>query len=171
MKTYIMTIPEILKGISNSLDITATFCNKGWIVFNDEGVRLLFIFQDDGALIVSRNGVVSKQKWSFIKANSTLLIEDEKQAFLLHPVFIDNVIFALQQDGTQHHLFMIDENKEKELQLLTYQSVIKYFKTKEESVKANPIKIEAPIVDVEHPKSNNELLTRKEQREKSQPPD
>lgn len=131
-----MKIPEILKGISNTLDITAALCDKSWIVFNDEGVKLLFIFESDGSLIVSRNGVVSKQKWTYIKANSSLLIEDGVQAFLLHPAFIDNVIFALQQDGTEHHLFMIDEKQKDVLPLSTLHSLKQYFIIKEEKIKA-----------------------------------
>lgn len=127
MKTYLLKIPEILRGISNKLDIIATLCDKSWIVFNDEGVRILLIFQDDGTLIVSRNGNVSKQKWSYIKANSTILIEDTKQSFLLHPAFIDNVIFALKQDGTEHHLFMIDEKQQGELSTFTLQYLNQYF--------------------------------------------
>lgn len=34
-----MNIPTVLKGISKTLDVTATICNKSWIVFNDEGIR------------------------------------------------------------------------------------------------------------------------------------
>lgn len=127
-----MKIPEILKGISETLDITATLCDKSWVVFNDEGVKILFIFERDGTLIVSRNGVVSKQRWSYIKATKAILIDNAQQSFLLHPAFIDNVIFALNQDGTQHHLFMIDEGQAEQFQMLTLARLQQYFESKVE---------------------------------------
>lgn len=132
MKTYLMKIPEILKGISETLDITATLCDKSWVVFNDEGVKILFIFERDGTLIVSRNGVVSKQRWSYIQATKAILIDNAQQSFLLHPAFIDNVVFALNQDGTQHHLFMIDEGQIGQFPMLTLAVLHQYFESKVE---------------------------------------
>ena len=165
MKTYLMNIPETLRGISNKLDVKAALCDKSWIVFNEDGVRLLFIFENDGSLIVSKNGVVSRQKWSYIKANSTVLIEDAQQAFLLHPVFLDDVIFALQQDGTQHHLFMIDENKQDRLSLLTINSIIQYFKNKENQNK-DIIEPSSNIRIVETEKQKKERIAREQREEK-----
>ena len=134
MKTYLMRIPEILKGISETLDITATLCDKSWVVFNDEGVKILFIFERDGTLIVSRNGVVSKQRWSYIQATKAILIDNAQQSFLLHPAFIDNVVFALNQDGTQHHLFMIDEGQIDKFPQFTLDILNKYFTSKVEQI-------------------------------------
>ena len=127
-----MRIPEILKGVSETLDVTATLCDKSWVVFNDEGVKILFIFERDGTLIVSRNGVVSKQRWSYIKATKAILIDNSQQSFLLHPTFIDNVIFALNQDGTQYHLFMIDEGQVEHFPMLTLARLQQYFESKAE---------------------------------------
>lgn len=134
MKTYLMRIPEILKGISETLDITATLCDKSWVVFNDEGVKILFIFERDGTLIVSRNGVVSKQRWSYIQATKAILIDNAQQSFLLHPAFIDNVVFALNQDGTQHHLFMIDEGQIDKFPQFTLDILNKYFISKVQQI-------------------------------------
>ena len=134
MKTYLMRIPEILKGISETLDITATLCDKSWVVFNDEGVKILFIFERDGTLIVSRNGVVSKQRWSYIQATKAILIDNAQQSFLLHPAFIDNVVFALNQDGTQHHLFMIDEGQIVKFPQFTLDILNKYFISKVQQI-------------------------------------
>ena len=150
MKTYLMNIPEILRSKSNELDVKAALCRTSWVVFNDDSVRLLFIFESDGSLIVSKNGVVSRQKWSYINANSTVLIEDvQQQAFLFHPAFIDNVIFALQQDGTQHYLFMIDEKRHSQFSLLTLQSLSQYFAIKENLVKGATINVKPDVPKVE----------------------
>lgn len=134
MKTYLMRIPEILRGVSETLDVTATLCDRSWVVFNDEGVKILFIFERDGTLIVSRNGVVSKQSWSYIRATKAILIDNAQQSYLLHPAFIDNVVFALNQDGTQHHLFMIDEGQVGQFPMLTLDALHHYFESKVERI-------------------------------------
>lgn len=130
MRTYLMRIPDILRGVSETLDVAATLCDRSWVVFNDDGVKILFIFERDGTLIVSKNGVVSRQSWSYIKATKAILIDNAEQSFLLHPAFIDNVIFALQQDGTEHHLFMIDEMQIDRIPQLTLNALNQYFTSK-----------------------------------------
>lgn len=125
-----MRIPDILRGVSETLDVAATLCDRSWVVFNDDGVKILFIFERDGTLIVSKNGVVSRQSWSYIKATKAILIDNAEQSFLLHPAFIDNVIFALQQDGTEHHLFMIDEVQIDRIPQLTLNALNQYFTSK-----------------------------------------
>ena len=40
-----------------------------------------------------------------------LVISFKEQSYMLHPSFKDDVIFALQQDGTERFVFMIEENQ------------------------------------------------------------
>lgn len=127
MTTYLVSIPESIKKISDKLNIKATLCNRSWCVFNDQGIKMLYIFQNDGSLIISINGVVAKSKWEYIKANKTLLIEDDSQSLLFHPAFIDDTLFALQQDGTEKYLLMINEQKQEEFIQMTLEAVCKYF--------------------------------------------
>lgn len=134
MRTYLMRIPDILRGVSETLDVAATLCDRSWVVFNDDGVKILFIFERDGTLIVSKNGVVSRQSWSYIKATKAILIDNAEQSFLLHPAFIDNVVFALNQDGTQHHLFMIDEGQIDKFPQFTLDILNKYFTSKVQQI-------------------------------------
>ena len=130
MKTYLLQVPQMLRKLSKQLDTTAILCDKSWIVFNDEGVKILFIFQSDGTLLVSQNGVVTNQTWSYIKANASLVINNNGQSYLLHPAFMDDIIFALQQDGTEHHLFMIDEAHIGKIQQFTLEYLNQYFTSK-----------------------------------------
>ena len=128
MKTYIMSIPDTLIGIGEKLNITSMLCNKSWIVFNEEGVKTLYIFDKDGSLIISNNGLASNSHWKYIKANKTILIEDDGISFLLHPTFINEAIFILQQDGTQQYLFLIDEKKGEQLLLNSLSAINNYVK-------------------------------------------
>lgn len=128
MKTYIMSIPDTIIGIGEKLNITSMLCNKSWIVFNEEGVKTLYIFDKDGSLIISNNGLASNSHWKYIKANKTILIEDDGISFLLHPTFINEAIFILQQDGTQQYLFLIDEKKGEQLLLNSLSAINNYVK-------------------------------------------
>ncbi len=109
LKTFLLTVPQRLKIKSQELDVQNILCDKAWNVFNDEGVKQLFIFQPDGILFISTNGVVSKSSWQFITANNTIIISSEGDSRMFHPAFLDDVVFVLQQDGDGSSLFMIDE--------------------------------------------------------------
>ena len=123
-----MSIPDTIKGIGEKLNITSLLCNKSWIVFNEDGVKTLYIFEKDGSLIISNNGLACNSKWKYIKANKTILIEDDGISFLLHPTFINEAIFILQQDGTQQYLFLIDEENGKQLLLNSLSAITNYVK-------------------------------------------
>ena len=109
MKTYLLDSINRLKRYSESLDATTIICNKTWIVFNDSGIKETYIFQEDGDLIISNNGVVTDGKWKYITSNRSLIISGNNQKYMLHPEFFDGVVFALQLDGTKEYSFMIDE--------------------------------------------------------------
>ena len=135
MKTYVMNIPKIFKGIDAKLNITAMLCNKSWVVFNDEGIKILYIFRRDGTMLVSKLGVVTTSKWEYLKANSSLLISSDNETLMFHPIFIDDVIFALQLDGTDSYMFMIDEPKQRQFLLQTIEVLEQYFAEKERKIK------------------------------------
>lgn len=110
MKAYLMSLPKSLKGISDRLNVRSLLCAKTWVVFHEEK-KVIFIFQKDGSLIVSQNGVASKGKWEYIKPNKTILVEAVDVMLLLHPTFVDDVLFILQQDGTDGYFVLIDEEQ------------------------------------------------------------
>lgn len=105
-----MSLPKSLKGISDRLNVRSLLCAKTWVVFHEEK-KVIFIFQKDGSLIVSQNGVASKGKWEYIKSNKTILVEAVDVMLLLHPTFVDDVLFILQQDGTDGYFVLIDEKQ------------------------------------------------------------
>ena len=110
MKAYLMSLPKSLEGISDRLNVRSLLCAKTWVVFHEEK-KVIFIFQKDGSLIVSQNGVASKGKWEYIKPNKTILVEAVDVMLLLHPTFVDDVLFILQQDGTDGYFVLIDEKQ------------------------------------------------------------
>ena len=111
MKTYLLDILNRYNKFSETLDAKTILCNKPWLIFNDCGNKELYIFQENGSLIASINGNVTNATWQYIPANKSLVISFKEQSYMLHPSFIDNTIFALQQDGTEKYLFMINEQQ------------------------------------------------------------
>lgn len=121
-----MSIPASIKGVSDKLNIQSQLCDRTWRVYNEEDVKVVYIFQKDGSLIVSQNGVVSKSKWEYIKANKSIIIEEYAQTLLLHPTFFNDVLFILQQDGVDKYITMIDESKQENLALISLDSILEY---------------------------------------------
>lgn len=126
MKTYLMSIPDSIKGISDKLNVKALLCDKSWVIYNDDGIKIVFIFEKNGSIIISQNGVVEKAKWEYVKANKSILIENNGQTLLLHPTFVDDILFIMQQDGTNLHIVMIDEKEVERLMLKTLEAINKY---------------------------------------------
>ena len=111
MKTYFLDVLNGYKRLSEKLDAKRILCNKSWRIFNDSGEKEIYIFQEDCSLIISLNGKVIHATWQYIPANKSLVISTSQESFMLHPAFVDENIFALQQDGTNKFAFMIDENQ------------------------------------------------------------
>ena len=131
MKTYILSVFDDLQRFGDSLDVKAALCNKSWLVFNDLGVKEVYVFQKDGTLFDSINGKVTKGSWQYIKANKTLLITVEEDAYMFHPLFMDGTVLVLQMDGTEDCCFMIDENNQKFFLPKTVEALCLYFKQNE----------------------------------------
>ena len=99
------------KRFSEKLDVRTILCNKSWWVFNDSGEKEIYIFQEDGSLIISLNGNVTNVSWIYLSANQSLVINTKEQSYMLHPAFLDEKVLALQKDGTYFYSFMIKEEQ------------------------------------------------------------
>jgi hypothetical protein len=128
---YLLDIVNKYKRFSESLDVKTILCNKSWWVFNDTGEKEIYIFQEDGSLIISLNGKVTNANWKFISANKSLLINTDKQSVMVHSAFIDNVLFALQLDGTNQFSFLIDESNRESFKPKSLTDIQNYFENKE----------------------------------------
>ena len=109
MKTFLLDIADRFRRFDEQLDVKALLCNKSWQVFNDSGAKEIYIFQEDGSLIISLNGKVSKATWQYIQANHSLVINSDNESYMLHPFFQDENLFTLQLDGTHKYSFLLNE--------------------------------------------------------------
>ena len=169
MKTYLLNIPKELKKISQELDVKALLCNKTWEVLNDEGNKQVFIFQNDGRLLISTNGDVTNSNWQFITANHSIVITVKDQTTMLRPAFIDGVVFAMQKDGTQECLFLIDEHNKSICPNRTLTELKLYFyKEVEKILEAEAKQREQPQREQERKKREEEQKKREEEQRKKE---
>lgn len=130
MRTYVLDILNRYKRYSENLDVKTILCNKSWLVFNDGCDKEVYIFQENGSLILSINGKVYNGSWQYITANKSIIISSHEQSYMLHPYIFDNVVFVLQQDGTDNYAFMIDETQSKIFLPRTMMDISGYFEEK-----------------------------------------
>ena len=112
MKTYLLDTINRIKRYSESLDVQTALCNTPWKVFNDTGEKEVFIFNTDGTVLITVNGIGIKRTWQWISANKSLIInQPDDTIVMLHPEYFNNSVLALNRDGTQEYAFLIDDNK------------------------------------------------------------
>ncbi|MDR3226851.1 MAG: hypothetical protein LBT56_04175 [Prevotellaceae bacterium] len=142
MKQYIVSCIQRLKSYSKQLDGETILYNKKWWIFNDVGEAEVFIFRPNNDLLLSRNGVVTKGKWTLNGADATLLVEFDKISYLYQPAFIDNNLLAFNLYGTKENIIMIDEQNKDNFQPRTLNELNKYFEDKEKLLLEEKRKLE-----------------------------
>ena len=126
MKTFLYSIPNKIQSFSRKLDVKAALCGKSWEVFNDEGVKQLFIFNEDGSILITNNGKVFNASWKYIPQNSSILISTGDETIMFRPAFFNKDVFALQQDGVEQYLLMVDEEKKTSFPNLSLDALVGY---------------------------------------------
>ena len=111
MKAFLFDLINKLRRTSNTLDAKAILCNKTWRVFSDTDEKEVYIFMEDGKLVISVNGVAVIGSWMYIPANHSLVISGNNQNFLVHPIICNNVL-ALALDGSNQCCFLLDSTKD-----------------------------------------------------------
>ena len=86
----------------------------------------MFIFNEDGTILITNNGKVINAFWKFIPQNSSILITAGEETLMFRPAFFNKDIFALQQDGVERYLFMIDEEKKSSFQNISLDALAAY---------------------------------------------
>lgn len=128
MKTYLLDTISRIKRFSESLDVQTALCNRPWVVFNDSGDKEVFIFNTDGSVLITVNGVGIKRTWQWIAANKSLIInQPDDTIVMLHPEYFNNSVMALNRDGTQEYAFLIDDNNRNVFAPKTLSELQSYF--------------------------------------------
>lgn len=125
MKTYLLNSIQRVKEYSIKLDAQSILYGKKWEVFNDTGEKEVFFFKPNNELVISRNGLVQKGKWDLLSITS-ILIDIDNKSYLFNAAFVDNKILALQLDGRNEYIILIESETNKQFFLDTINKVEKY---------------------------------------------
>ena len=134
MKTYLFDTFNRYKQFSEKLDVKTILCNKSWWIFNDNGEKEIYIFQKDGTLIISLQGKVRYSTWTYIPANHSIIITSDEDSYMVVPAFGDDLVMALQVDGTNEYAFLVNEQKLKDFVFKSYNDILTYFESKEKCI-------------------------------------
>ncbi|QHS54919.1 hypothetical protein GWR56_04915 [Mucilaginibacter sp. 14171R-50] len=111
MKFYVSDIVPQLQRFSRKLDEGVLLKNHHWVAFNDvTSLKSTLIFRNDGELIISEKGIVSKSKWDNL-GNDTLLIDSDQKSLLFKNSFFDDTILILNLHDTNTYVFLFNETK------------------------------------------------------------
>ena len=145
MKLYLFDTINRFKRYSETLDIKTKICNRPWIVFNDGGEREVYKFKEDGTINIVLSGRVTRGTWEYDPTDKTIIISASKQSYMVHPGMYDDMLLALQVDGTNQCSFLIEENNRKNFAPKTYSDLMLFFEEKEIEYENNIGKIERQI--------------------------
>ncbi len=153
MKAFIFDLADKLQRSSNSLDAKAILCNKTWRVFSDSGEKEVYIFMEDGKLVISVNGTAVIGSWMYIPANHSLVISGNNQNFLVHPIVCNNAM-VLVLDGSMQCCFLLDSTKKELESIHSLQNMKSYISkntniipriTKNEEIEKRNINMPPPL--------------------------
>ena len=114
MNTYILDVGNRIRRFGEKFNVSTTLCDKSWIVFNDSEKKEVYVFQPDGSLFITSNGIGTKGKWYWVSDNNMLIINnDDKNVQMFHPELIDDSILALTLDGTNQVAFLFEQGNKK----------------------------------------------------------
>lgn len=130
MKTYIVNSIKKIRFYKENLDVKLYICDKPWQVFNDSGEKELYIFLSDGTLVISRKGDVTNAKWKYINANKSIIITTSNGSVMVHPAYNDDLVFALQKDGTDEYAILINEKSIDKFHPQNIMEIDRYFENK-----------------------------------------
>ncbi len=164
MRTYLLNLPDRFRRFDEQLDVKALLCNKSWQVFNDSGVKEIYIFQEDGSLIISLNGKVNRAAWQYIPANRSLVINSDNESYMLRPFFQDENLFTLQLDGTREYSFLLNEAQRASFPVESLSDLKFYLEHKEERLLQIQVEKERQLAL----QQREEELRKKKQREREE---
>lgn len=101
MKQYILNLLPRLQEFSKSLDKIENFVDKAWVLVDDHGNSLTYVFQRNNSLIMSVNGKAQIGRWDYIHAAKRLLLDSGGEKILLNHAFVEKGVMILKLDGSR----------------------------------------------------------------------
>ena len=138
MKLYFKSLLNRLSNYNLKLNQESLFTDRIWAVVDEEGHQQTFIFEQNGDLVMSKNGKVTMGKWKFYpQAKSIRLDRGKGDQIFLNQAFFDKSIMVLKYDGNNNEdLFILaDKNQIPDLDIVNYLKKLDYDNRQIKSIK------------------------------------
>lgn len=121
MKDYLKNWIPRIKDYGLKLDKLSKLYDQPWVVVTELNDFVKIIFQEDGKLLVSNNGVVSDGSWELVSNASSIMLNINGNKRLYNNHFIDQGVMILKLDGYSTDLFvLVNQNIIPDLDVLNY---------------------------------------------------
>ena len=111
MKTFLLDALNKIRRFDESLDIKTVLCNKPWLAFDESDSKTLYIFKEDGGLVITSQGKGRETCWEYLSANKTIKFKDlDNTVELYHPTVFDDSLLVLNLDSTNEYAMLLNEN-------------------------------------------------------------
>ena len=94
----------------------------------------MYKFKEDGTINIVLSGRVTRGTWEYDPSDKTIIISASNQSYMVHPGMYDDMLLALQVDGTDQCSFLIEEDNSQKFAPKTYSDLMLFFKEKERKV-------------------------------------
>jgi hypothetical protein len=114
MIQFLSTLIPTISEKANKIVDAAMLTDKSWFFLNDFSTdsKIIYIFNSENELLVSKNGVVSIGKWkSIVHSTNSILVTVDSEMIFYNIIFLNFEYLILQQDGTSKHLFFAKQEK------------------------------------------------------------
>ena len=131
---------ERLSNYSQKLETQAMFVDKLWAVVDEDGHQQSYMFESNGELMMSKNGMVNMGTWHYYsQANSIRIDRGRNDQVLLNHGFLDEAVMVLKYDGANNDslLVLADKNKIPDLNIVDYLRQLDYKNHQILSIKLN----------------------------------
>lgn len=134
MKHYLNDILTRIEKFSIKLDNETVLMKQHWIVLDEEeNSKKVYIFRNEGSLLISVNGNVNKAKWELLDFGN-MLIENNSNSYLFNHGFLDTEVLILKKDNSNDFFTFVSsvlfQTGIDNLQKLSEYLALKYIKPK-----------------------------------------
>lgn len=128
MKTYFSDLIPKIQRFSQKLENLTLLTNHHWVAIDGiEDTKTVYIFRQNGDLLISINGKVEKAKWEYL-GNNSILIDRKNGSYLFKHGFFDENILALKIDSRNEYAFLVNENRYNG-ELNSIESIVEFLST------------------------------------------
>ena len=109
-------VNEKFKQFEKKIELQNSILNiKGidWILLNDSEKEIIYIFRENGELIISENGNIEKQNFEFVNDNNSLIITIDNKSEIFDIIHLKDGLFFIRKFSSKNALKFVNKKEMK----------------------------------------------------------